>query len=362
MNKTKLVFILSNDYGEYLMARYFIAGLKAKVVFLLPDNLYQTNCRTEQIESYKYNTLKDIMALLKQQKPKAVFLFSGYLFVINKILQLKDLIKLIDYLDSQRIKVVTSDPYQGLLNEDNLLVFKSFNLNNFQQKYNYDYYCSCYSLLKNYYHIYPAEITKLQNNLSFYNNEFISRNRENINNYWFFILSFEDFKVLAELNGEKKVFNIIKKRIKEAMNCKKQIYFISSVQIIDRLKQLISDSNIVWFPYCEFNKFINLLFAAEYVFSWNIISSSNLMRIIKKLPIIFLARGHMEYYFKPVYEKGLKLFYNNKEPQIYPVKQILSAKYLKVYAKQQINEILKKSSTNKKRLPKPQNILKKLFI
>ncbi|MEO0837185.1 MAG: hypothetical protein AAFY16_14735 [Cyanobacteria bacterium J06642_3] len=81
----KLLFVISNDFGELSDACYFTKGYNFDVSLLLPPRLFAVNQGKLPSQAYLYKTVQDILDIVDRQQPELIFLFSGYLYAINKI-------------------------------------------------------------------------------------------------------------------------------------------------------------------------------------------------------------------------------------------------------------------------------------
>src|SRR4051794_23969140 len=107
----KLLFVLSNDFGELANALELVAGTALETVLLMPDRLWQTN--RDLAGTHSYRGLADLIKAIDQQRPEVVFLFSGYLYAINQLLEVADVAALLQALKERHCRIVTSDPFLG---------------------------------------------------------------------------------------------------------------------------------------------------------------------------------------------------------------------------------------------------------
>ncbi|HYL18592.1 MAG TPA: hypothetical protein VEV20_07915, partial [Burkholderiales bacterium] len=117
MAEPKLLFVLSNDYGELSNALYVLRGTRLDAMLLLPERLFDANRDTLQVPARRYTSPADVLAAVDREQPDVVFLFSAYLYAINGIFDLGAGAALLDELRRRRLRVVTSDPFLGLLLE-----------------------------------------------------------------------------------------------------------------------------------------------------------------------------------------------------------------------------------------------------
>ena len=58
-------------------------------------------------------------------------------------------------------------------------------------------------------------------------------------------------------------------------------------------------------PYCSYEEFEQRLLDAEFVFYWQIFSTSTFLRLWNGLPVFFFDQGHNAHLLSPLQEAGL---------------------------------------------------------
>ncbi len=96
----QLLFIIGHDYGELILAMYFLHGqrIASRSTLLLPPRLWATNGDTLPVRTRQYRSYEDLVRTIDDENPDIVFLFSGYLFSMHKLLSTRSLEKLLQYL------------------------------------------------------------------------------------------------------------------------------------------------------------------------------------------------------------------------------------------------------------------------
>ena len=118
-SQPRLLFVLSNDFGELSCAVSFVRGTSLAALLLLPDRLYCVNGGHLPEPHRRYGSADDVLRTVEQYRPDIVFLFCGYLFVINGIFDHQTFAGLVARLQESGVRVVTSDPFLGLLSHVN---------------------------------------------------------------------------------------------------------------------------------------------------------------------------------------------------------------------------------------------------
>src|SRR5262249_49340562 len=120
----RLLFIIDNDFGELTMASLFVIGnlWASRTTFLLPPRLFAINHDSLPVRTLPSSSYKDLYREIDDNKPDVVFLFSGYLLPAHQLVSLPILADLVRHVRSLKCAVVTSDPFWGLLaDEDSVL-------------------------------------------------------------------------------------------------------------------------------------------------------------------------------------------------------------------------------------------------
>ena len=111
----KLMFVLSHDYGELFRATYLLAGYEFQSVFLMPERLLAVNRGGLPGPALAYRSFVDVFEAVDVERPDVVFLFSGYLYTINNLFHVDTVQALVRKLRERECRLVTSDPFQGIL-------------------------------------------------------------------------------------------------------------------------------------------------------------------------------------------------------------------------------------------------------
>ena len=80
--RPRLLFVVSNDYGELSGAMYLAMGGAFEVAMALPPRLHGANERGLGYRSYRYQSVEDVMGIIGRERPDVVLMFSGYLYAV----------------------------------------------------------------------------------------------------------------------------------------------------------------------------------------------------------------------------------------------------------------------------------------
>src|SRR5436190_17935678 len=113
----RLLFVLDNDFGELTTAMYLLAGQEfaSRSTLMLPDRVYRPNRDSLPVRTQRYEGLQDLLTVVEAEQPEVVVLCSGYLFSTHGTLSLASLEKLVQHLRGAGSRVVTTDPFLGLV-------------------------------------------------------------------------------------------------------------------------------------------------------------------------------------------------------------------------------------------------------
>src|SRR5579871_2291201 len=108
--RARLLFVLSEDFGELANALYLVRGQELDPLLLLPGRLFALHQGRLDVRTRAYSTAGDVLAAADQAKPDLVFLFCGYLYVSDGILAVEGLESLVHELCARGCRLATSDP------------------------------------------------------------------------------------------------------------------------------------------------------------------------------------------------------------------------------------------------------------
>jgi hypothetical protein len=375
INKAKLLFILSNDYGELSNALYLVMGEPFDTTLLMPGRLYALNKDSLVVPTRRYSVLADVIAAVEDESPDIIFIFSGYLYTINNIFDLPTLAKLVDSLRSRHCRVVTSDPFLGLMARlDN----NTFSDRHPAKAALTNHFSRVFAVLRDVPHLYLVDIGTSANvsHVSFFNPHIVLDQAEKSargegltqelgitepEHVWLYVLASEDYGYQMGVHGGTRFENLLIARLRDAELARRQPVLIAPQPCIDSLRShdaLPQDALLL--PFCRYDHFTSLLLAAEHAFYWNIFSNSLLLRVVNYRSVFFFAQGHMVHAIKPLFEVGMKYYYADSELPLLSPEQALVPEELASLARGQ-EQSLEAARSHFRRSPTPQEMVEQLL-
>lgn len=320
--KTKLLFVITKDFGELYNAVQLAEGLSAEneIHFLMPEKMFNLNSNQFCFPLRKYSSFADLKKELIGVAPLVCFLFSGYLLTINNLISNKELEQFLGLINKMKIKLVTSDPWLNIWATVNTLNYPTLNLNDPMQSLVYSINRALNKKFNAYYHLYNFPLREqTAKEFNFFNKKILYGSwqryllsksfNEKIpelkhRKFWLFIVSGEDAVLLRD-----KV-SLLAAKLEETLLAARLPVLIAPQDLLERVKSYLPNiSNMVLWNECALVKFKLLLFKAEYVFYWNVFSATVLPRVLNGGKVFFFDHGHMAKVFPPFLELGRKVYY-----------------------------------------------------
>ena len=375
MVEPKLLFVLSSDYGELSNALYVLRGTGLDATLLLPERLFDTNRDTLQVPARRYTSPADVLAVVEREQPDVVFLFSAYLYAINGIVDLGAVEALLGELRRRRLRVVTSDPFLGLLRESRGALFSDRHP---QRQALEGHFARLASRLADVTHLYlaPADSLAGAHKVALFNPEVITdaasiRQRgarlaarvgiDLRRPRWLFVLGSEDYGAQVTRFGRESFETVLLSRLEDAAQAGRQPVLIAPQPCIDALARSgrTADS-LISLAFCSYDLFVDLLLEAEYVFYWNVLSNSLLARLANRLPALFFDRGHLAQVMPALLDLGLKTYFPGAELALLDQRERLAASTLVALAARQ-ERALETALDNLRRAPAPRELIEQLM-
>jgi len=321
----KVLFFLSRDFGELFNANYFVKNSNIDPVFLLPPGLYDVNRDAFSFPVYQYEKAADVRDAVERAAPDVVLLFSGYLYVVNKVLQTeKSLANILEFIQGLGIPIATSDPSLGLLTDVDPTLF---NARHPRYRWMLDHFTRTSGSLEQMMHLYlaPSALVSRARHLAYFNPDaayseaecdFASSRlaredeRESFGARWLFVLSPEDANVQSKIHGPEAFFRVVCQLLQGALSCGRKPLLIAPQSYVDALHRAgLIAQGVGAVSACNFPVFLDRLVNAEYVFYWNLFSASIVGRVINRRPFFVFDKGHLAYAMKPLLPIALEHFY-----------------------------------------------------
>lgn len=327
--RARLLFVLSNDYGELATAMYLLAGQAFEPVFLLPDRLLALNRGALPGAAYRYGSAPEIIEHVERERPDVVFLFSGYLYGINDILPVEAVEALVEALARTGHPVATTDPFLGVLST---LDASTFSDRHPRQRWLLEHFARLARLFRTIPHLDLVDIgaaagpprVSVFNAASLLPPGGLAVHRKRLGHVlgldpeaprWLFVLSAEDYAGQRSLWGGARFDEILIARLQETVRQGRQPVLVAPAAGLAAVRlRAPAIEGVVAVPFCGYDLFTALLLDAEHAFYWNIFSNSIPARVLNHRPVFFFDPGHLARAIPPLAEAGLRHYYAGTEP------------------------------------------------
>lgn len=376
MAEARLLFLVSNDYGELSNALYVLRGTGLNATLLLPERLFEANGNGLGLRARRYGALADVLDALDRERPDIVFLFSAYLYAINGIFELPQVEALLGELRRRHLRVVTTDPFLGLLLAQDASIFSERHP---QQRALTDHFTRLASQLRDVAHFYlvPSDGLTGERKLSVFNSHVMStpasmpERRARLAGRlavdpqrprWLFLLASEDYAAQIMRLGQERFEALLLERILDAARAGRQPVLIAPQACIDSLAGTGGAvPGLILLSFCAHELFTDLLLEAEYVFYWNMLSNSLLIRLVNRLPVLFFDRGHLAYAMPALLELGQRTYFPGAELRLLDQRETLVAAALLELTTAQTSS-LDHARENVLRLSGPRELVDRLMV
>lgn len=376
----RLLFVLSNDYGELANAMYLVRGYDFRAVLLMPDRLFAANREDLGVPVYRYGSTREVMDRVATEAPDLVLLFSGYLYTVNDIFPVEDVERLVGELRRGGHRVVTSDPFLGILSA---LDASTFSERHPRRQWLIDHFGRLARAFADVPHLdlvpledaRPGAAGSRPRRVSFFNEHLVadgSRLAEHARTVaaaigadparkrWLFVLSTEDYGGQIGLLGKPTFDALLLDRLRDtAREGRQPILVAPDVCIAAIGHDAAAVEGAVLLPFCGYRLFTALLHEAEYGFYWNVFSNSIPARIANRLPVFFFDPGHMARAIPPLFEVGMAAYYAGSEVVYLDQRRPLAADALAPLAAKQAWS-LEPARVSFRRSPRPDEMVRAL--
>lgn len=300
--------MFSNDYGELFRATYLLEGCGFQSVLLLPGRLFAVNRDGLPGRAFLYDSVPDICRAVDDERPDIVFLFSGYLYSVNNIFDADSVEKLVRELRSRDCRIVTSDPFQGILAEIDESTFSDAHP---RKQWLTSLFARLSEIFRDVIHLYyirPDAFARARS-VSFYNKNIVVppselgaiRGRlartlkiDPGKRRWLFVMSHEDYATQVGLRGRGQSDDLLIRKLQETAGAGRQPVLIAPQACLASVGYRISGiEGAVALSYVGIVTFTSLVLEAECVFYWNIFSNTTMVRILNGQPFFSFDPGHM---------------------------------------------------------------------
>lgn len=405
--KMKLLFLVSRDFGEVTNAIYLALEPEFDSCLLVPPSLYAIHREDLPVPIQPYESMPEIMAAVERMRPDVVFLFSGYLFANNGIFSNEEMAELIQALRQRGCRVVTSDPFFGLLAQ----MDDSFPYETEAERERNRQLLRAHAVLERLPHVYDVDPRGLVASPTLvYANRAMVRppayvpcapaikralGLDPARPRWLFVLASEDYGRLTKGDGTP-FHDLLTQQLFETLNQGRQPVLIAPLtcnlavayrsltetqlmgyvlqrsqegQEVDLAKvpwaTLARDvyeaaDGLVLIPYCRHDWFMSLILDAEYVFYWNMFSNSLVPRVVNRLPFFFSDPGHIARASPLLLDRVAQCYYVEGVPPCLDFSQPLDAGQLARRAAEQ-GPALRAMADNLLRAPRPAEVVRQFL-
>ena len=364
-SNTPIILVVCNDYGELALAMYLIGqqSFADNTTLMLPPRLFHQNPDILSGRTFVYNSISDIQKTLEKQPPGILGLFSGYLLPIHRLCSPDELDTLLRSTQARGWKYFTSDPFLGLLNDIDASELVTLTAPKWNPIWAYfaakerkrlaQLLTEMNRVLKETLHVYPcgASTTEFRTDqsassrLHFHNDDFLSQpgytpatNPSMANQKaqrWLFVLGDQDYTVQEGKYGQtiwaqgmsRKFRKVLISKLNETLKAGRVPTLIAPTKVIESVREHshVADA-MELIGHCDYAHFQSLLLESEYVFYWNAVSFSCLVRTLSGKPWFTFDDGHLLRGMNADYASRIfDWFYQGDEPPRLNIETTLTA-------------------------------------
>lgn len=335
--EARLLFVVSNDYGELSNALALVHGYPFRALVLLPDRLYAVNEGRLPVRAERWTSTDEVVARVATEDPDVVFLFSAYLYAINRLLDLDDVARLVGALRAARRPVVTTDPFLGLLARPDVTTFRDGHPN---RAWFAEHFGRLAAVLADVPHLHPVnvEVSGLRT-VSCFNPHIVPEpdtirtTAQRVTGWmdldpprprWVFVLSGEDLVRQTRALGCTALEDLLVAKLAETARARRQPVLLAPPPVLDAIRaRTRSIEGIVLLGFVSHSVFTALVLDAEHVFYWNILSNSIPLRVLAHRPVFFFDAGHMVHAIPALAAEGIAGYWAGVSPQYLDLRQPL---------------------------------------
>ena len=333
----RLLFVLSNDYGELSLARAMLRGQALDAAFVMPERLYTANADAAPGRVARFDTAEDVLGAVDRVRPDLVCLFSGYLYAINGLLPLEKVAALVDALRARRVRIATSDPFLGVLARMDATTFSDRHPRKAWLTTHFGALARVYADVP---HVYPVPlVADGVRAASFFNPatvttpETLAERRRALHGWipidpgrprWLFVLAHEDYGAQANRLGRARFESLLVARLRETVAAGRTPVLVAPPPCAEAVARAgVAGAHVV--PFCGHDRFMALLADAEHAFYWNVFSNSIPSRALSGQSVFFFDQGHMALAMPGVFAAGMRAYWGAATPSYLDVTRSLSA-------------------------------------
>jgi hypothetical protein len=337
----RLLVIVSGHFGELSLARYFLGGLGAEPVpvMMVPAVLGQPPGLEPGVDIRTYDDLDDIERAVEECAPDVVILFSGYLLTIGRRFSLFKAFALLRRLRRRGARIVTSDPFIGLVRNPWSLRFgKMFAP---RKGGGHDLVAAALApllairtylihlQLRRHPHLYAAPVAHRfpvsgHRGYAFFNpvsdpGVAAVAAPPDAAPEWLFVLSEIDFRYQTNRLGDSFAGHVAA-RLRDAARPGRRVAMIGPRQLIGELRGRLSDApGVELRENVAYGDYMARVVRAQRLFLWNYFSFSVLHRVLAGGPVHYFDEGHMVSVLPELEQAGIDTYYAGWRPPLLDV-------------------------------------------
>jgi hypothetical protein len=300
-----------------------------------------------------YASVQEVIEAAQRLRPDAVFLLSGYLYAANGIFDLDGTRELTNALRALPTRIVTSDPFLGLLSD----VTSALEATDGNRQALMQSLSAAGSALKDEWHLYPVMPQSQQpaRRIAFFNPRMLvpEPDRVALRNglaihlpldpqrpRWLYVLASEDYALQTATHGRDAFHALLVQRMEDAHRQGRQPVLVAPQACADAVRatgQGIPGALLLSF--CSHGMFLGLLLEAEYAFYWNVFANSVPSRLVNQLPVLFFDTGHMARAIPALLDLGLRSYYPGARLPLLDIKRAIDPPALAPYAQGEVDSL-----------------------
>lgn len=354
----RTLVVVSNDYGELLLAMMFLQGqaLAKDAALLLPPRLHAANAASLDLTVYQFASVDDILRVADEWRPQVVILMSGYLFSNNKLLSREELRRLVEHLRAAGCYLLTTDPFIGMAGtlthgdihlampdssggpDGDALLLPSSDTERLHSPVQIERriieesmraaereiaadLSEVSQILSEVTHLYGVPVDQLPvtvKRVSFFNPELERRpctESAPIPPRWLFIIGSHDLWYQQLHVGVDAFARLLADRLEQVERLGARPAVIAPPALLEQLSAMLpAKTTTELTPFCSHLDYVTRLLDSEYVFYWNLFSASFMLRLGSAKPSFFFDRGHLSRLIDRMYPVGRRVLLAGWEP------------------------------------------------
>jgi hypothetical protein len=345
--------VVSDDHGELSNAVWLLLGRRFQAELLVTPKLHALNTGVLPAPARPYTSVQEVIEAAQRLRPDAVFLLSGYLYSASGIFDLDETRELVDALHALPTRIVTSDPFLGLLSD---VTSALSSMDGDRQALARRLYAAG-AALKDEWHVYPVmpESQQPARRVAFFNPRMLvpESDRVALRNglavhlpfdpqrpRWLYVLASEDYAVQTALHGRDAFHALLVQRLEDAHRRGRQPVLLAPQACADAVRAAGRGMpSALLLSFCSHGMFLGLLLEAEYAFYWNVFANSVPSRLVNHLPVFFFDTGHMARAIPSLLDLGLRSYYPGAQLPLLDIKRALDPQVLAPYAQGEVDSL-----------------------